>query len=528
MPLQFFPMSAVTFDSIVNLLSSPKSYAPAPGHVEVIETHISLVFIAGSFAYKLKRSVKFDFLDFTTLELREQACREEVRLNRRLASEVYLGVVAVTRLGDGSLQLGGKGDVVEWLVHMRRLPVERTLDHLVNHGQLQPEHLSELTKVLSDFYQTLSPLPITPLQYREHYTVHVQANLRELIAVSHHCPVDLIQATHGFQLQLLNLRPELFDVRVDGGYVIEGHGDLRPEHICFAEPIAIFDCIEFNLDFRRVDLADELAFLAMECDVLGAQWAGTQLFTALRGRTGNPPPVLIDFYKSYRACVRAKVAALRADQLEGETQTAATTQAVRYLQLANQYANQWNRPLVIVIGGLSGTGKSTLSQQLATTLGAELLQSDTVRMELFGKSQAPAEFAGGNYTPQRRQQVYAEMLRRASLFHQQDVSVVLDGTFSTAASIADAHSIVKDARGLFLAVECVCDPAIARQRILHRLAMSENASEMRPELTLAQSTSWEPWPAYIPQRRIDCAADPHVQVAKVLDELRRCYSLAKS
>ncbi len=274
------------FEAIVDWLSQPAAYPQRPQRVEVIETHISLIFLAGENVYKLKRPIRYDFLDFTTIENRERDCREEVRLNRRLAPNIYLGIVPVTRAGDGRFQLNGDGPAADWLVHMRRLPTDHTLDALWRRGELRPEHIEQLIQLLADFYRSLPPLPITPDEYRARYTEHVQGNLRELLAVAHHCPREVVQRVHAFQLQLLHLRPALFDARVHGGQIVDGHGDLRPEHICFCNPPAIFDCIEFNADFRQIDIADELAFLAAECDFLGADWVGRQLFEGfvLRGR----------------------------------------------------------------------------------------------------------------------------------------------------------------------------------------------------------------------------------------------------
>jgi hypothetical protein len=183
---------------------------------------------------------------------------------------------------------------------------------------------------------------------------------------------------------------------------------LRPEHICLCEPPAIFDCLEFSQELRTVDVADELAFLAAECDFLGGEWIGPQIFSAWRAACRDEPPrVLIDFYKSYRACVRAKVAALLADQLGGSEQQKSIAEAVSRLTWADRYARPWMKPLVLVVGGLAGTGKSTLARALAEELGAELLRTDVVRQEMF----AAETVAGGKYGDAARDQVYQEMFR---------------------------------------------------------------------------------------------------------------------
>jgi aminoglycoside phosphotransferase family enzyme/predicted kinase len=507
-------------ESIVRWLSRPESYPHRPHRVEQVQTHISQVFLVGEFVYKLKKPVRYDFLDFSTVAAREQACRDEVRLNRRLAPDTYLDAVPITRRGGGKLHLGGRGEVVDWLVEMRRLPTELTLDALHRRSQLRPEHIDRLVATLVRFYQSLPPLKLTAEAYRDRFLSHVLGNRRELLVAWHHLPRPLIQRSCGFQLQLLRLRPELFDERVRGGRIVAGHGDLRPEHICFSEPIAIFDCIEFNAEFRTLDVADELAFLAAECDFLGANWVGPQMLEKYQEHSGDKlPNVLWDFYKSYRACVRAKVAALRADQLQGEPQAAAVAEAQLHLALADQYAAHWHSPMVLVVGGLAGTGKTTLAVALAEALGAELLRTDVLRKELFGAGPHAASADGGIYQREARERVYAELHRRAAELHTQGISVVLDGTFSTLDLLRQAQQLTTNPRGSFLAIECVCRPEIAHQRISRRLTEGRDASDARPEIYEIQRMRWEAWPADVPQVRVDTELPLEEQVACVLAAL---------
>jgi len=508
------------YESIVRWLGKPEVYGPSVGQVQHVETHISHVFIAGDYVYKLKKSVRFDFLDFSTAEARERACSEEVRLNRRLAPGIYLGVLPITRGAEGGYEIGGKGAAVEWLVQMRRLPTELTLEALQQRGKLEPQHIDRLADVLVRFYGSLQPLPLAPHEYLERCRAHVRGNQRELLAVRHHLPKGLIERVHAFQLQLLALQPELFQARASAGRIVEGHGDLRPEHICLGEPAVIFDCIEFSRDFRSLDVADELAFLAAECDFLGANWVGPRLLEAYQQASGDrSPPLLVDFYKSYRACVRAKVAALRADQLDRAGQAAAGHEAAARLAWADRYAAAWARPLMLVVGGLAGTGKSTLAAALADACGAELLRTDVIRQEVFGLARS-----GGlddeMYSSEARNRVYQELFRRAAALHADRVSIVLDGTFSTAALIAQSRSIAVHPRSIWLAIECVCPPEVARRRIAHRLAEGRDASEARPEIHDAQRQRWETWPHELPQTRVDTTRPLDEQVEHVVAALR--------
>ncbi len=500
-------------------LSQPRAYPHPVERVEQLQTHISRVFLAGPFVYKLKKPVRYDFLDFSTPAAREQACREEVRLNRRLAPQTYLDVVPVTHAAGGGFQLGGTGEVVDWLVLMRRLPTERTLEALFRRGELQPQHIDRLAQTLVRFYRSLPAARWTAAEYRERFISHVLGNERELLAAGHHLPRAVVRRACGFQMQLLRLRPELFDERVRAGRIVGGHGDLRPEHICFGEPLAIFDCIEFNQEFRTLDVADELAFLAAECDFLGADWVGPQLLRAYQAQGGdNVAAVLWDFYKSYRACVRAKVAALRADQLAGQQQAAAG-EARRHLALADRYAAAWHAPLVVAMGGLAGTGKTTLAAAVAAALGAELLRTDLLRQELFSAGPHVAQADGGIYRPAARQKVYAELFARARALAGERCSVVLDGTFSTPDILRQAQAVARASNSALLAVECVCRPEVARERIVRRLAEGHDASDARPEIHDLQRLRWEAWPADVPQVRVDTEQPLIEQVACVLSAL---------
>jgi uncharacterized protein len=510
---------------LVGWLSQAGSYPHAPASVEHVQTHISDVFLAGPIVYKLKKPVRYDFLDFSTVEAREFACREELRLNRRLAADAYLDVVPVTESEGAGFQIGGSGQPIDWLVKMRRLPTDQSLESLHHRGELRPARIDRLADVLADFYRSLDPLPIGADEYRSRCLAHVRGNRQELLAAGHHLPAVAVERVHAFQLQTLLLAAELFDERVRAGRIVEGHGDLRPEHICLSEPPVIFDCIEFSADFRRLDVADELAFLAAECDFLGADWVGPRLLKRFQELTGDrPPAVLLDFYRSYRACVRAKVAALRADQLAADGPQQAIADAQRHLELADRYAQSWRRPLVLIVGGLSGTGKSTLAAAVAEAIGARLLRTDLLRQELFGTEAKAAGKDEGLYQPQRRQQVYDEMFRRAAEWNQDGLSVVLDGTFATAASVAAARWIAAAPHSLAFGVECICRPEVARERIRRRSVEGRDASQAWAELHDFQMQEWQPWPADLPHCRIDTEQPLARQVEQALGSLGVRYS----
>ncbi|MGD9645264.1 MAG: AAA family ATPase [Pirellulales bacterium] len=503
--------------SLAQFLATPAAYEPRPQQVEIHETHISWVFVTDRFAFKLKKPVRFEFLDFSTPALRREACEAEVRLNRRLTDDLYLGVLpvfehapgdfqigAAEQSGDGDNKIAERGTAVDWIVWMRRLPLDRSLDRLIEERRVADEDIARLAQRLAQFYRSAPPLDIDPADYRRAIEQHVRANLADLLAPAHDLPTTVVRRSHGAQLRWLATHAALLAQRVSAGRIIEGHGDLRPEHICLAEPIQIFDCLEFNAEFRRLDVVDELAFLAMECDMLGAASIEERIIATYSAATGDVPPTdLVAFYKSYRAAVRAKVAALRAAQLPDDEAASARQVARRYLERCDREAAALGRPPLVVVRGLMGSGKSTVARAIAERIGAQYLATDVIRRELFGPSQQAAGFGEGNYTSQRRREVYDQLLHAADELLAGGEAVVLDGTFLAAADQQRTAEIAS-ARGLpALVVNCRCPADVARERIARRLATGDDASEARPELLDAQQALDEPTPAGLPSVTID-------------------------
>jgi uncharacterized protein len=508
---------------IIRWLVRPETHIGHPQMVEHLETHISHVFLAGNDVYKLKKPVKFDFLDFSTLDARERACRDELRLNRRLTHDVYLDLIALTQNARGEFGFHGTGQVVDWLVHMRRLPTAYALDALIKRGEVHREHIHRLVEVLAGFYGTLAPVAMTPEDYRSRVLGHVRGNRKTLVMLNSYLPQSTVKRIHSFQLQLLCLEPGLFDQRVKAGQIVEGHGDLRPEHICLCEPPAIFDCLEFNTDLRQIDVADELAFLIAECDFLGADWIGPTLVGLYLERSKDQvPEILWAFYKSYRACIRAKVAGLRAEQLRASPDSVVAMEARRHLEIADSYVSAWLRPIVLVVGGLAGTGKTTLADALANALGAEILRTDVIRRNLFGASSRAAPPNAGIYRAENKEQVYAELFWQAGNLHADQISVILDGTFLTKERMQRALTICStNPRSLFLGIECVCSDEVARSRIERRLSKGQDLSDATPDIHFLQRDTREPWCETMPHIQIDTELPLESQVAEVLTWLQR-------
>lgn len=323
-------------------LSRPDSYPDRPARVEVIETHLAWVFLTDRFAYKLKKPARYPYLDFSTVAAREFYCREELRLNRRLAPDVYLDVIPLTLGVNGNPVLDGQGKIVDFLVWMRRLPHDRMLDRLLQSGCLEKRLLHALAEVLADFYQACPVQDLGGEAYRCRYREAIAINLRELQSLRFALPGMDGDALCEAQLEFLDRQAEWFDARVADGRIVEGHGDLRPEHVCFEPPWPkVIDCLEFSRDLRLLDSADETAYLALECEYLGYGEAGRR-FLELFGRVSGDavPPRLRDFYLAYRATLRARLLLSRVRETDASAWPRFQRRAARYFKLAAAYSQR--------------------------------------------------------------------------------------------------------------------------------------------------------------------------------------------
>ncbi|MGE0361393.1 MAG: hypothetical protein AB7H93_20175 [Vicinamibacterales bacterium] len=301
---------------IVAFLREAAAHGDGTRDVAVVETHMSWLFLTDAAVYKLKKAMRQDGLDFSTPALRRYNCEEEVRLNRRLAPDVYLGVVAVTRQSDGGLALAGAGVPVDWLVHMRRLPAERSLDRVLQSGRADAAAglIRDVARRLARFYAEAAPVAVAGAAYCDRLAAGVRLDWAALTAPHYGVPRAKVERLATAQLALLDRCRPLFAARADGGHLVEGHGDLRPEHIWLVEPPVVIDCIEFDRTLRVIDPADDLAFLALECERLGAAAVGGVFLDAYVEATGDrPPPQVLGFHRVYRAMRRATIAARHLD-----------------------------------------------------------------------------------------------------------------------------------------------------------------------------------------------------------------------
>ena len=297
---------APTLEQKVEFLSRSSAYAQPVTGVIRRETHMSCVFLAGDRVYKLKKPVRFAYLDFSNLGRREGACRAELRLNRRLAPDVYLDVMPLTATPSG-LAMGGDGPIMDWLVVMRRLDEAQTLEHAILEHRVEPWQLDRLIAALIQFYRRAERVFLSPAVHLRDWHQSLSDNLRVLLDPGLGLPSGLVRRVATVQRRFLSRQRKALAARLCS--IVDGHGDLRPEHIWLGDPVRIIDCLEFNPRLRAVDPFDEIAFLGLECGRLGAAWAGQYIRRGVkRGLLDGLSDDLFLFYRCNRAMLRARLA----------------------------------------------------------------------------------------------------------------------------------------------------------------------------------------------------------------------------
>jgi aminoglycoside phosphotransferase family enzyme/predicted kinase len=485
---------AVAPETLVAFLSDPASYPHGPDHVELLQTHISYVALAPPLVYKVKKPVALGFLDFSTLARRRHFCEEEVRLNRRLCAQIYRRVVPIT-LHNGQLVWGGSGEPVEVAVEMDQLDAEGFLDARIERGFATPNDLDRVAEKLAAFYQSQTPAPETAVWGRP---ARLRISTDENFAQTERFAGDLLsrpafEALRAATDQFLDGQARLLHRRRAEGRVVDGHGDLRAEHVHFSDAeedgdgVCIFDCIEFNERFRYIDLANDVAFLTMDLDALGRPDLARHFATRMAARLDDPDLLtVLDFYKGYRAYVRGKVEAMRSTEAEvpPSERAASRDRARRDFQLALRYAVAGSTPLVVAVMGDVGTGKSTQARALGEALGWEVVSSDRVRKEAAG---APLFERGSKaeraalYAPERTEATYAVLRERALRAAREGRGIVLDATFG-ARRQRDALREALRAAGIgHRFIELSAPEEVVRRRLAARETADDVASDARLE-----------------------------------------------
>ena len=509
---------------LLAFLRDPASYPHRPLEIREIHTHASLVFLVPAFVYKIKKPVDFGFLDFSTLEKRRHFCQREVELNSRLAPGIYLGVVPITRQGDG-FAFGGDGPVVEYAVRMRELPSDGFLSERLKAGNAGEPELERVAVLLADFYQKQRSTPeIAEWGTPEKLRLSTEENFSQTRAfIGDTISRAAFDAIRAFTGSCYEKRRPLFGQRVKDGWIRDCHGDLHLDHIHMTDDaVLIYDCIEFNDRFRHLDVASDVAFLAMDLDYHGRPDLGRFLVRRVAELMEDARMEgLMDFYKCYRAYVRGKVESMRtlAEPADETERRDAAARARRYFQLALQYAVGGTGPIALVIMGRVASGKSTLAAALARELGWHAISSDERRKTLAGVP--PHERGNARcrellYSTAMTERTYDSMIREAREVLTAGHGVILDATFSKRFHRDRLRETLGDEHMKWIVSEV--DAATARERLLQRDGRDDVVSDARSDDREMLDAAFEP-PDELPLEttvRIPTAGPPEEVLGRVL------------
>ncbi len=493
--------SALIEPAIVEAMANPDFYPEHPDRIDLIQTHISTLFLAGDYVYKIKKPVRFPFLDASELAQRRQLCEDEIRLNRRLAPDVYLKVIPIVSQGN-SFALGSSKQLDsarEYAVKMRRLDESRMLESLIERRSVPTGTIEALAGRLSHFHKradkrfawkygrasaVLDRITRDLADYRDLVTYTVSEE--DLAQIDAFCRGHI--ASHRL----------LMNRRAREGRVREGHGDLRACQINLAEKIRIFDCIEFSEKLRYCDVASDVGFLAMDLDRLGEARMSYDLVAAYAADARDlEMATMLPLYKCYRAAVRAMVESRESLDLgiDEAVRKKSREAARRYFALAHRYA-VLSQPQVIAVCGLSGSGKSTVARAIRARLGFEVIASDTTRKELAGAAptaRTNAAYQSGIYAVEFSRKTYAAMVERAEAVLDEGRGVILDATWRASVSRAMLMEMVARKNAALTFIECFCDESQILRRLDARKRSRSDPSEADRTVYLRQRGEFEPF-----------------------------------
>lgn len=487
--------------SVLKSLLKTDSYPDPTTKVELLQTHVSWIFLTDSHAYKIKKPVDLGFLNFSTIDRRRFYCNEEIKYNRRLCPDIYEGVVEL-RETNGGASFRGSGRILDYAVKMKRLPAERMLDRLVMNNAVSVTEMRNIAHTIAEFHQTAATSPaISEYGRPERIRFNWLENIEQTVAFENTTlPASEREVVRSWVASFMEKHAAIFTKRVEGDFIRECDGDIHLENICLTESrVYIFDCIEFSERFRCCDTAADVAFLLMDLDFHGRQDLSDEVLSAYIEVSGDSGMTdLLDFYKIYRAFVRGKIESLHSIDtgIDLRQRSSATARAIRYFRLARGYIERLRLPKTLFITcGLMGCGKSTLATQLSFELGITTFNSDTTRKQLASIApEAPvlANFGQGLYSDQTSKVTYNELLKLAEGELKKGHSAIIDACF-----------IHRDARKLFadlaerFAVNFVilfvsCSEPINRRRLSERSAIGRSISDGRNELLNSQRKAFEP------------------------------------
>ncbi len=507
---------------VAAFLEDPASHGGRP--VERIDTHAAMVFLAGERAYKVKRAVKYAYMDFSTLERRKWACEREIAFNRRTAPTLYLRALPIARADNGGLNLGGSGEAVEWCVEMSRFDQASLFDRMAQDGRLSADLMAELTDVVVAFHadaETLDP-ETAPQSGAEDFRWAFEQNLDELADRPDLFPPDALARLSKAGRALLSRSEPLLDQRLRDGRVRRCHGDLHLRNICLVDGApTLFDCIEFNDDLACIDVLYDLAFLLMDLEHRRLGGFANLVFNRYLARTGDLDGLdVLPLFLVARALVRAKVSAsAEASQEDAEARAALEQEARAYFAEAAGHLEPAT-PSLAAVGGLSGTGKTTLARALAPDLGAPPgalhLRSDVIRKELWGVGELetlPPEA----YEAAAGERVYGAILQRAGQALEAGCAVIVDAVYARPAERDALEGLARRLGVAFRGVWLAAPAGTLVERVERRAEVAKDASDATAAVVRTQ-LDYDTGP--IGWRRIDAGGTPEEVVRAARAALR--------
>jgi aminoglycoside phosphotransferase family enzyme/predicted kinase len=522
----------ITLPPMIEAMSTPEFYPDPADRVELRQTHTSFVFLAGDFAYKVRKPVVLSFIDCGTPAKRGELCQQEIKINRRLAPDIYLGVIPIVwRAGRYRFDqvAGDRANAVDFAVKMRRLPDDCRLDHLIETKCARRENIQAIAQRLADFHRGVSCCAAWTYGSAAQVWQLIVGNLNEVRDLAADTLThDRLSAIGDFSRGYIATHWDFINQRARNGRVCDGHGDLRCDSVyLLADGIRIIDALEFSERLRYGDVAADLAFLAMDLDRLGRQELAEELVRAYALAADDPDlEVLLPLYKCYRATVRAKVELIRSRQADCvvDERVIARERARVYLELARTYTETSGPQALVVVCGLPGTGKSTLALALHQKTGFPILASDAERKRLAGVPPAArldSRYGEGAYSEDFNRRVYRSLINQAETLLRAGGGVILDATFRR----RDERALVSELAGRFdlklIFVECRAEKSEVIRRLVERSSHVNEISDATVNIYLAQLREFEPLTEIPPASHIVANSDGTRDAATVIAQVER-------
>ncbi len=471
--------NAVGESHIIKAMMNSSCYPHQTDKIELIETHISYVFLTGSFVYKIKKSIKFDFVDYSSLASRKYYCEEELRINQRYAPHYYLDIVAITKNDHGVIEIAGEGEIIEYAVKMKQFPQDSVLSETFSCYASQIDLFDQLGQVVANFHHSQLKTAQNDSEYGSSLIVWqaMEDNFNTIASLDIDAPIKDIKT---WSEQQINTLTGMFEQRKREGFIRECHGDLHLGNIAVIDgkPV-LFDGIEFNSQLRYIDTISEIAFIIADLEYRFAYEAATIFLNSYLDITGDYFGLsLLNFYKVYRSMVRAKIALIRCQQEQGPHYK---REYQRYCQLAKSYITQQPNELFIT-HGISGSGKTTLAKKAAKRYCAVHIRSDVIRKKLFGLNVMDKSHSSLNeniYSASATEQTYDHLARISDVLLQAGFNVIVDASFLQQDARSQFYSLAKEHGVDFSILDCPVSKELAIQRINARV---DDPSEATSEI----------------------------------------------